>query len=294
MVEEPANNVLTVPVTIDSLTLVKFVFAIAGFVLLTQYGARSRRITGVLLTFPILNGIALLNSPDPFRVAEAVYLLVIFNSVLFWTAIGTLRWLPPQGNAVSEHVLLVTRIGIWGIVWAFVAYQLTDFRDQIPTGILVVIYSALACGVTFCSWKRLPAPNQTKTVRSTLWRNWAVRISLFASVFFCILYVTQNASDQKWAGMASALPLPGLFALAALSVTSGEKQLMPIRDSVLLGPLLVVPFNWSFAEVITSLPIGPMGTILGVLVLVLAWSVALLSVVWLVPILERYLDSRHP
>lgn len=280
--------------TIDTLTLVKFAFAIAGFVFLTQYGARRRRIAGVLLTFPILNGIALLNSPDPFRVAGAVYPLVMFNSVLFWVAISTVRWVPLRGHAFPEHVLLATRIGIWGSVWVLLAYQLTDLRDQIPTATLIVVYCALACGVTLSSWRRPPAPDTSKATPSALWLNWVVRISLFALVFFCILYVTQNASDQKWAGMASALPLPGLFALAALSVMSGKAQLTPIRDSVLLGPLLVVPFNWSFAEVIASLPIGPIGTIIGILTLVVAWSAALLLVIWLLPILERHLDLRRP
>jgi hypothetical protein len=282
-----------VRVTIDSLTLLKFSFAIAGFVFLTLYGARRRRTVGVLLTFPILNGIALLNSPDPFRVAEAVYPLVMFNCVLFWVAISTVRWLPPPGNAFSELLLLVTRISVWGMAWVFFSYQLTDFRDQIPTVILCVAYGALACGVTFCSWRRLPAPDETKTIRSTLWLNWVARISLFALVFFCILYVSQNASDQKWAGMASALPLPGLFALAALSVTSGEGQLVPIRDTVLLGPFLVVPFNWSFAEAATSLPSGPIGTIMGILALTLAWVMALLLTFWLLPILETCLDARR-
>jgi hypothetical protein len=281
-----------VRVTIDRLTLVRFVFAIIGFVFLTHYGARSRRTVGILLTFPILNGIALLNSPDPFRVAEAVYPLVMFNCVFFWVAISTVRWLPPRGNAHSEFTLLVIRISAWGAVWAFFAYQITDFRDQIPTAILFVTYGTLACGVTFYSWGRLPAPGEPRTIHSTLWLNWAVRILLFASVFFCILYVTQNASDQKWAGMASSLPLPGLFALAALSATSGEGQLMPVRDSVLLGPLLVVPFNWAFAKVITSLPSGPTGTIMGILALVLAWVVALRLVFRLLPALETYLDAR--
>jgi hypothetical protein len=178
------------------------------------------------------------------------------------------------------------------MVWAFFAYQLTDFRDQIPTVALFATYSAVAFGVTFYSWRRLPVPREAKTIRSVFWLNWTIRIFLFASVFCCILYVTQNASDQKWAGMASALPLPGLFALAALSVTSGEGQLMPVRDSVLLGPLLVVPFNWAFAEVIMLLPVGPTRTIIGIPALALAWVTALLLVFRLLPALETYLDAR--
>jgi hypothetical protein len=281
-------------VAVDFVTLIKFVFAVGSFVLLTRYGARSRRIAGVLLTFPILNGIALLTSPDPLRVAGAIYLLVMFNCLLFWVAISSVRWVPPRGNAFSDHTLLLIRLGIWGIVWVAFAYQLTDLRDQIPTKLLIAIYCGLAGCLTFCLWQRPPPIKEPKAASSPIWQSWVVRLALFTAVFFCILYVSQNASDQKWAGMASALPLPGLFALASLSVGSDEGQLMPIRDSVLLGPLLVIPFNWCFAEIVTSLPTGLIGILIAVAALVLAWSTALLLLIWLVPIVAHYLDSRRP
>jgi len=277
----------------DFVTLIKFVFAIGSFVLLTRYGAQNRRIAGVLLTFPTLNGIALLTSPEPLRVAGTVYLLVMFNCVLFWAAISTVRWMPPRRYTFSDHTLLIMRVSIWGIAWMVFAYRLTDIRDQIPTKQLIVFYSGLACCVTFWLWQRPPALGKPKVASSPLWQSWVVQLSLFTVVFFCILYVTQNASDQKWAGMASALPLPGLFALASLSVVSGEEQLTPVRDSVLLGPLLVVPFNWSFAAVMTFLPTGLNGTFFGIAALVVAWSMALLLVIWLVPTLAGYLDSRR-
>jgi hypothetical protein len=280
----------TVRVILDSQTLLKFSLATAGFVFLALYGARSPRTVGVLLTFPVLNGIALLNNPDPFRVAEAVYPLVMFNCLLFWVAVSTIRWIPPSGNLFSGLLLLVVRVGGWGITWLFFAYQLTYFRDRIPTSVLLVAYGISASGVMLYSWRRLPAPDER--VRSTSWLTWLVRISLFALVFFCILYVSQSTHDQKWTGMASALPLPGLFALAALSVTSGKEQLVPIQDTVLLGPFLVVPFNWAFAHVATSLPSGTTGTIIGIAALMLAWVIALFLIFRLLPVLENYLDAR--
>lgn len=281
-------------VTFDSLTLVKFVLAIAGFVLLTLYGVRSKRIAGVLITFPILNGIALLTSPDPFRVAEAVYPLVMFNSVLFWVAISTVRLLPPRTIAFPELILMTTRLSVWGIAWTSIAYQLTEKRDEIPASpVLFIAYCTVVAGVIYSSWRRPVEADETKIIRSRRWLNWVLRITLFAAIFFCLLYTAQNASDQKWAGMASAFPLAGLFALASLSVSSADEQLMPIRDTVLLGPLLVVPFNWSFCEVITSLPVGPLGETLGVLALIFVWAIALALVIWLVPILERCLDAQR-
>ena len=61
--------------------------------------------------------------------------------------------------------------------------------------------------------------------------------------------------------MASALPLPGFFALAALMDDAEQPRdpaartkLLPIRDTLFVGPLLVIPFNWTFAHALVALP----------------------------------------
>jgi len=157
---------------------------------------------------------------------------------------------------------------------------------------LLLAYSTFAVSAIFYSWQRRAVEDNTGTTISQ-WSIWAVRIALFTLVFFWIAHVVQTASDQKWAGMASALPLPGLFALAALSL-QGEEQMLAIRDTVLLGPLLVVPFNWLFALLTISLPASYMGQIIGSLALVAAWSIALGCVAYGLPILERYIDGNKP
>jgi hypothetical protein len=93
--------------------------------------------------------------------------------------------------------------------------------------------------------------------------------------------------------MASALPLPGLFALAALSVQRKE-QMLAIRDTVLLGPVLVVPFNWLFGLLAMCLPSGASGQILGAFALIVAWSVAFVGVLHVLPLFEQHLDGRRP
>ena len=43
-----------------SVAAIKLLLAVAAFVLIGWFGARDKRIGGVLLTFPLLNGIAML------------------------------------------------------------------------------------------------------------------------------------------------------------------------------------------------------------------------------------------
>ena len=67
--------------------------------------------------------------------------------------------------------------------------------------------------------------------------------------------------DLRWTGMLSAFPLPGIFALATLSATLDAGALRD-RDTVLMGTLLVIPFNVLFAEIVLGLPVDAPGFLL--------------------------------
>jgi hypothetical protein len=277
-----------------ALDLVKLALGLGAFVFIALVGARSKRIAGVLLTFPILNGIAMLSSAEPFRVADAIALLVIFNAALFWLAVTCIERLPPMPLGMPEPFVLIARLLLWIATWCAGAYWLTDHRDAFPSGAaLFVIGLGLALASVTFLWKPPPATvagPDTAAARQVL-AAWTIRLLLFVGVFCVLLATAQNASDQKWVGMASSLPLPGLFALAHLSTVNDKDQLRPIRDTVLLGPLLVIPFNGLFAGLVTRLPPGSRGTTLGVMALLAAWAVALAVVFWLIPRGARYLDA---
>ena len=94
--------------------------------------------------------------------------------------------------------------------------------------------------------------------------------------------------------MASALPLPGLFALAALTddtAAAERNQLLPMRDTVFLGPLLVIPFNWAFSHILAA-HLPPDLVLLRYLLLFAMWIIAALAVLLLVPRLATTLDRR--
>ena len=281
--------------------LIKLPLALLVFLLIAYAGTASRRIAGVLFTFPILNGIAIIASDEPVVVADAIYPLVIFNCVLFALVISFPRALPAV-DRLPRWGKLFARIAAWALAWLAGALVITHFRHEIFGGGVLLAGAALfALGFLWLCWSRAddktPASGN-HAARFTAF--WATTTGLWRIVFFvvtyaCLFFASHAAADQKWVGMASALPLPGFFALAALiddAETRGHplRGLLAIRDTLFLGPLLVIPFNWSFAHALVAL--RPDGTVARYLLLFGLWAVAALAVVLLVPWLARALDRR--
>src|SRR3954451_14021877 len=109
----------------------KLPLALLVFLVIAYAGMIDRRIAGVLFTFPILNGIAIIASPEPVIVADAIYPLVIFNCMLFSTVISFPNTLPPEGS-LPRGVKLFSRVATWSLVWFAGAWLITDFRATIP------------------------------------------------------------------------------------------------------------------------------------------------------------------
>ena len=244
--------------------LIKLPLALAVFLLIAYAGSANRRIAGVLLTFPILNGIAVIAGADPFIVADAIYPLVIFNCVLFALLISFPRLLPV--GALPHWTALLIRVLVWSVLWFAGAYLLTDARQHIfAAGTLFAGASVFALLFMTLFWSGPAAgaePAHTtlshhRTRFASFWLSATglSRIVLFTVAYGCLFWVSRAALDEKWVGMASALPLPGFFALAVLlgnaeqfAPPSDSSALLPMRDTVFLGPVLVIPFNWAFSR----------------------------------------------
>jgi hypothetical protein len=212
---------------------------------------------------------------------------------MFWLMVTGIACLAPLLARMPDLITLVLQLLLWIAIWLVVAYGLTDHRDALPAPFwLFFIQLGIALAAIALLWAPPPPPaEQRAPSRRQLSLNWAIRLLLFVGVFLLLLATAQNASDPKWVGMASALPLPGLFALAHLSTRQPGDQLRPIRDTVLLGPLLVIPFNWLFAALVMRLPPGLSGAAMGLAALLTAWASALALVYWLAPKLARCLDG---
>src|SRR4051812_43166368 len=109
----------------------KLPLALLVFLVIAYAGMIDRRIAGVLFTFPILNGIAIIASPEPVIVADAIYPLVIFNCVLFACVISFPKALPAVGT-LPRTARLFARVAVWSLAWLAGAWLITDFRAMIP------------------------------------------------------------------------------------------------------------------------------------------------------------------
>jgi len=292
----------------------KLPLALAVFLIIAYAGTANRRIAGVLFTFPILNGVAIIASADPVVVADAIYPLVIFNCVLFACVISFPQSLPPV-SALPRGPRLIARVIIWSAAWFTGAYLLTDFRASI-SGAGVLFAGSAAFAVLFLGfcWTKTSPPEAQPNDRAgrlrfaqrhgagftAFWlnRTGAGRIVFFTLAYACLFWASRTALDEKWVGMASALPLPGFFALASLIDDAEQSRdadararLLPIRDTLFLGPVLVIPFNWTFSHLLVS-ALSPASTAARYVLLLALWTTAVLAVLMVVPRLERLLNRR--
>ena len=283
--------------------LIKLPLALLVFLLIAYAGTVSKRVAGVLFTFPILNGIAIIASDDPVTVADAIYPLVIFNCVLFAALISFPRTLPPVA-ALPRWGRLFARVIVWTLAWLGGALVLTHYRSAIPGGgTLLAGATVFAIAFMALAWSRgapadTPSPHNHVRRFVAFWCTGAGfwRIAFFVITYACLFFAARAAGDQKWVGMASALPLPGFFALAVLIDDAEDKfataALTPIRDTLFLGPLLVIPFNWTFSHALVSV-LPPDGVVLRYLFLFALWTVAAAAVMLLVPRLAARFDRRE-
>lgn len=282
-----------------ALFLAKLLLAVLAFVLVGWFGARDKRVGGMLLTFPLLNGIAMLTGVDPDGIARTVYLVVIWNCALFLAAMYWFERLPPLPAQLDPELKLMARAFCWVILWAVGAVFLAWFRDDLPAAWWLFGTGALVAGAYIRTrWRGGPALSHSTF--AGMWRNRRgfVRIACFVVVFCLLSVVAYVAHSARWVGWASALPLPGIFALATLSVTEKKEEMLALGDTVLLGPLLVIPFNWLLARAIGGLRVGHAGTLAEIVVVVAFWAVAAALVFAAVPPFARWRDrnrsGNHP
>jgi uncharacterized membrane protein (GlpM family) len=267
----------------------KLILGIAAFVLIGWLGARDKRIGGVLLTFPLLNGIAMLTGADPLGMAGAIYLVMMWNCVLFLFVVHRYAWLPPLPVALNAETTIVLRVVAWTLLWAVGAVMLARFRDTLSVAPVLFAIQLAVAALYMVGWWR-PPPHASPVTFRGMWcnRGGAIRIACFVAAFALLSIVAYVANDSRWVGLASALPLPGLFALATLSVTQDKQDIASLGDTVLFGPLLFIPFNALLARAIIHLRAEQAGTLAEIATVVAFWAIAAGLVFSAVPQIARW------
>lgn len=285
--------------------LAKLLLGLIVFVVLGYLGRfYDKRVTGILLTFPILNAIGILTGHDPLTVANSVYAIVVFNGLILFFMLSTCDRFPRLAGKPLQ-VKFILRFLTWTGVWAVGAPIIIRFRDELP-GIrgMLAIQTLIALTAIAIVWKA-PArrqPDGAEFARMSwsahgrkafsFWNNAGGYFRMGLFVLCCLaLFVAAEVFPPKWVGMFSALPLPGLFAIAMLSVVSAPDDYGPMRNTVLIGALSVNAFNWLFAHLFVSLPFESTAhTVAGIVVLVGMMAIDAVLLFWLTPRISAVLD----
>jgi uncharacterized membrane protein (GlpM family) len=286
---------------------IKLALGLVAFLIIGYVGQfHDRRIAGLLLTFPILNAIGILTGADPFAVADAISAVVVINGVLLYLLLSNPDVVPRFRWSRNAGLHLLTQITGWTLMWLLAAFIVTALREKLPgTGFFFCLQLAITAFLTWRNWTPSSAPRLTSDTPNITWRahvqnflSWATHSARFRIVLFVvtcgIILAVAYFSESKWVGMVSALPLPGFFALALLiDFAPSRRDLYPVRDTVLFGPLLIIVFNWIYAEIVAVLPQEPhVRLVLGMLAAFAYWVIYATLIFAGTPVLSRVLDSR--
>src|SRR5437870_4725917 len=100
----------------------KLIFGTLAFLLIGFLGSsHDRRVAGAMLTFPVLNGIGLLTSPDkdPVAVTDAMMPVIVLNALLCFGFIVTFRW--AKRHVGAGDTVLSYGVGLaGGLIWCLV------------------------------------------------------------------------------------------------------------------------------------------------------------------------------
>ncbi|HXX26003.1 MAG TPA: hypothetical protein VEJ40_05030 [Pseudolabrys sp.] len=292
-----------VSIAVVKLLLGLLVFAVVGYI----GKSYDKRIAGVLLTFPILNGIGILTGNDPLAVANSIYAVVVVNGVVLFLMIAWCDWLPTLVSA-PPNVKLVVRLIVWTGIWAILAPLAILWRDDLPgaSGLLLLQFVVIgAAGLLFWQPKVRGLGERTDGPEAPKWRhakaffafwrtrNGIVRLLLF-SACSALLLGAASVTTSQWLGMLSALPVPGLFAVATLSIIEKRDYFERMRDTVLLGPVSVIAFNWLYVHVVPHLPAETFARLAcGIATMALLLLADAVFIFWSTPLVTRFFDRLH-
>ena len=191
----------------------------------------------------------------------------------------------------SDEARIIVRSLFWVALWSVGATALAFLRDDLSSA-RWLFFLQLALAVLYVSYRWSASSSRPSPTFAAMWfnRHGLLRVACFVFVFLVLSLIAYFGKDARWVGWGSALPLPGIFALAMLSVTQGRADLLSVADTVLLGPLLAIPFNWLLARVIMHLRSEQAGGIAEIATVAVFLTVAAAVVLLLLPLFARWRD----
>ena len=280
----------------------KLAFGTLAFLLIGWIGSSDdRRVAGAMLTFPVLNGIGLVTSPDknPVALTAAMMPIIVLNGCLCFAFVVAFRWArSARGeDRTASYATGIAAALAWGVLAIWLAPQIDPQLP--PPAVITAFYVVTASVGSVALWSRVGRRSAARTAAATVtfgafwWqRRW--RVVLFGISLFALLVAAQ-IWDAAWVGRLSALPIVPLFVLAGLAIDDAD-SLPAIRDTILLGPGLAMIFVLALTAFLASLDHAGGTTYWApaIIALAIGWTACFLAIRYAVPPLAAALDRPRP
>jgi hypothetical protein len=207
------------------------------------------RVAGMMLTFPMLNGMALISAGENARkTGQSMVPVVMLNGVMCFLLTLALAW----SETARAHPLALTVLA--AVLWLCIYAVLETRSVVVPWGAIAGFTAASVIAsvtITIWLWPACTTLASEAPVRAGglagIFDN-GIRIALFAVSLFVVFIVAHLYRDAHAAiGRLGALPLVPLFGLyTAASVLASDPAAVPkletMRSMVLIGWMTALVF----------------------------------------------------
>lgn len=270
--------------------------------------SQNPRVAGMMLTFPVLNGLGLLagESQALHQMASAMMPMIAANGLLCAGYILAYRSLPHTFERISLRIATAFLLSACLLVWCLIALFLGSsiqvwLTSSRHTALLALGY-VLGTGALTYVWLWCPGSDYTR-VRQSLWRVIQTQAARIAVLFILIILIAlcAHVGEDTWAGRLSAFPLLPLYTLRVIPSEEPEPyrrvaQLDQLGSTVLIGPLVAMAFVWGFSQYLSTLARLDRDLVYisgGVVGLILGWAVCGI-IIWGVARFARIMETWTP
>ena len=283
----------------------KIAIGTAFYVAVLWLAQRNPRATGIMLTFPTLNGIVLLMAepvalPD---VAAAMLLMPPFNGVLWATYLTGFAYL--AAGRLAPRIASGLLTGAAAAAWSAFAIAIAHQDWHVPAHQQWAYWAgttALGLLLTLLARPRTPPAildGQPQALRALLAGN-RTRIALFVVVLAAIALADRLGGSPALLGALAGMPLIALFGLHSIA-SDGTRSLAARRDTmaamavgVWLGPgiaILFVAVLWRLLSALAMQTSSAAYVMAGAALLLTGWALSIAAIWALACLLQRVLPS---
>jgi hypothetical protein len=244
------------------------------------------RVAGMMLTFPMLNGMALVSAGESARkTGQSMVPVVTLNGVMCFLFALALAW----SETARAHSLALTVLA--AVLWLCVYAVLEARNVVVPWGAATVVFVAacIAASVAITTWLwpacaplAAAAPVRAGGLAGVT-ESW-IRIALFALSLLVVFVVAHFYRDAHAAiGRLGALPIVPLFGLYTVaSVLAADSAAVPkfemMRSMVLIGWMIALLFAVVLAAYVARTSSPQSGRLGHLAALIVGWGMCLAGI----------------